>query len=364
VQIKQAIYGAADRSVDVTERVARLVVNGILTIPVSLNLNFLFGDPAMGTPKTLHIELADAGNAVHSYRLYEHNGHPVRHFSVGAPTRRPWPALRKPGKTVCLYAYYEKNPGYRDNLLFFLKHGLLPGIDYVFVINGECSVEFPSQPNVRVIKRPNTGFDFGGHSVGLAALDREYDYYFFLNATARGPFLPPYLNIAWTEPFTALLIESVTLVGASICIQYNFDWLPYYGERFAWDRQFYPAIESYFFALNREGLEIAVANGIFDPCDETDLWQVVFKREIALSLCMLAQGKNIDCLIPEMRGIDYRQCFANFNPSHFTPTSRSGCFGRSLHPYETVFFKQNRNICNAEVESLSAYFNRSCPEFP
>ncbi|WP_157203428.1 MULTISPECIES: hypothetical protein [Methylomicrobium] len=29
----------------------------------------------------------------------------------------------------------------------------------------ERSVEFPSQPNVRVIERPNTGFDFGGRSL-------------------------------------------------------------------------------------------------------------------------------------------------------------------------------------------------------
>lgn len=361
MQIKRAFYGtAAGQGNDVTEIVSRLVVNGVLTIPLSLNLNFLFGDPVVGKPKSLYIELTDARGAPQSHHLYEHNGHLTWHFSVGTPTRPVWPALKKPGKTVCLYAYFEKNPHYRDNLRFFLNHALRPEIDYIFVLNGPCSLEIPRQSNIRVLERPNVGFDFGGHSAGLAALEKDYEHYFFINATARGPFLPPYLNIDWTEPFTALLNEDVPLVGASICVQYNFGWLPYFQAKFGWDRQAYPAIESYFFAMTKQGLDIARAHGIFDPCEETDIWHVVFKREIAMSLCMLAQGKNIDCLIPEMRGVDYRQCYANFNPSNFTPTAKDGCFSRSLHPYETVFFKQNRNICNAEVDSLSAYFDRPC----
>lgn len=363
MQIKRAYYGATaapDRGGDVTNIVKLLVVNGVLTIPISLNLNFLFGDPAIGLPKRLLIETIAADGTARTDRIDEHNGHPTQHFCIGAPARARWPALRKPGKTACLYAYYEKNPHYRDNLNFFLKHGLLPEIDYVFVVNGECSQAFPEQANIRVIRRPNIGFDFGGHSAGLAALEQDYDHYFFLNATVRGPFLPPYVQADWTEPFTALLNEDVPLAGASIAIQYNFDGLPYFQAKFGWNRQVFPAVESYFFALTRQGLDIARAHGIFDGCDETNLWHVVFKREISLSLSMLASGKNIDCLIPEMRGVDYRHCYANFNPSHFSPTSPKGCFGRSLHPYEMVFFKQNRHICDAEVDSLSAYFDRPC----
>jgi len=359
MRIVQASYGSSDgRRIDVTPQAARLAVAGLIAVPSNLDLNFLFSDPDPGVRKTLRLYCEDQTGQQHFFELQEIDGHLAADFAAGEPTRRTWPHHATGGRTVCLYAYYEKNSHYRDNLAFFLRHGLLPDMDYVFVVNGSCTLDFPNARNVRVIYRDNVGFDFGGHSAALSSLTREYDYYFFLNATCRGPFLPPYVQANWTSVFAGLLTEEVHLVGASIAVQYNFNYLPYFNAKFRWNRQYFPAVESYFFLLDKVGLDIVCEAGIFSGCDETDIWEVVFYREISMSLSLLSQDFNIDCMIPEMSGIDYRSCIANFNPSHFTPTRYLGCFGRSLHPFEVIFIKQNRGICDEAIASLSAYFDR------
>lgn len=359
MKILSARYGLpGGTSIDVSDQVRRMLVNGCLVFPESLDANILFGDPVPGQAKSLTITYADGASTPRTLVVAEWNGTFTRRVELGTPRRSPWPAARNAGRIACIYAYYEKTPDYRENLAYFLRHGLDDWIDYVFVVNGDCSIDIPEAANIRVIRRANSGFDFGGHSEGLTALTADYDHYVFLNATCRGPFLPPYAQMHWTQPFTALTSERVPLVGASIAVQFNLDWRPYFTRRFGWDRQYYPAIESYAFVLTRKGLEIASDAGVFSRVDETDYWDVVFKREIALSIAMLSKGCNIDCLIPEMRGVNYLDCYANFNPSNFTPTSPRGCWGRSLHPYEVVFFKQNRHIADAEVNSLSRYFDR------
>lgn len=360
--IHAAWYGVSQEvSFDARPMLDRMVVAGCLTIPKSLDLNLLLGDPAPGVAKLLSITYSEPGHPPRSIAARESFGCLESALSIGVAHRLPWRPSRARGRIACIYAYYEKTRDYLDNLAYFLRHGVDDEIDYVFVVNGSCSLRFPERPNIKVILRENSGFDFGGHSAGVASLDRDYDYYVFLNATCRGPFLPPYVRMHWSEPFLDLMNEKVHLCGASIAVQYNTDWIPYFTATHAWPRQYYPAVESYFFVLSRTGLDIALAAGIFSPRDERGYWDVVFRREIGLSISILSKGYNIDCLIPEMHGVDYRNCFANFNPSHFTPTGAGSCFGRSLHPYEVVFIKQNRSILDAEVNSLSRYFDRPPP---
>jgi hypothetical protein len=74
-----------------------------------------------------------------------------------------------------IYSYYEKNEQYRTNLIYFLKKGYYrdPQIDYTIVINGSHTINFPKEPNLKVIQRENTGFDFQGYYVGLISLKKE-----------------------------------------------------------------------------------------------------------------------------------------------------------------------------------------------
>jgi len=68
-------------------------------------------------------------------------------------------------KYVCLYAYYEKNEKYKNNLQFFINNGILDDIMYYIIINNfKCSVSIPNKKNIVVIYRENTGYDFGAWS--------------------------------------------------------------------------------------------------------------------------------------------------------------------------------------------------------
>ena len=55
VQILQARYGTSSKDVDVTSVVQNMVVDNVLTIPKSLNLNSVFGDPHSFRRKKLRL---------------------------------------------------------------------------------------------------------------------------------------------------------------------------------------------------------------------------------------------------------------------------------------------------------------------
>ena len=123
-------------------------------------------------------------------------------------------------KIVIIYAYYE-SPSSVYNLKFFVKKelSLKSNIDYVIVINGEvCSVNIPDLPNLKIIRRENTGYDFGAHSIALKNISRNYDYYFFMNSGVIGPILPHYFpkNIHWSKIFTNKINGNIKLVGTTI----------------------------------------------------------------------------------------------------------------------------------------------------
>jgi hypothetical protein len=99
----------------------------------------------------------------------------------------------------------------------------------VLIVNGETkaanmSQTFPS--NVRVIRRDNSCFD--GGSIGRVLEEypeilsqKKYKYYFLINSSVRGPFMPRYWpeSLHWTKAFTQLLNERVKLVGTTINCQ-------------------------------------------------------------------------------------------------------------------------------------------------
>ena len=123
-------------------------------------------------------------------------------------------------KYVCIYAYYEKNEKYKQNLTYFLNNGgLLEDVDYYFVINGDSSVIFPEKNNIKIIKRENIGFDFGAWSHVLNNhIDKLYDYYIFINSSVIGPYLNEN-NTNWLDKFMELFNKpDVKMVGSTINI--------------------------------------------------------------------------------------------------------------------------------------------------
>ena len=95
--------------------------------------------------------------------------------------------------TLVLYAYSQHSAEAVANVRYFLRFGLSNATDatFVFVVNGCHSVQFPAdRPNVLVVERPNTCFDFGAWGVGLEAAEAQRSSFTLSCAVAAAPAAP------------------------------------------------------------------------------------------------------------------------------------------------------------------------------
>ena len=263
-----------------------------------------------------------------------------------------------PADKLVIYAYYEKDGIYRDNLYFFLKQGLCDECDYIFVLNGECSVNIPERPNIRVMYRVNEHYDFGAWHHALQNISK-YKYFIFLNTSVRGPFLPRYVKMKWYEAFTDLIVGDVKLVGATInvlnCMQSEHSYL--FLKMSGFPRP-HTHIQSQFFVMDLECLQFLMNDtDLFTNYDYNGITEFIARKEIMMSQLVLKHGWNISAILPEYQNIDFRS-FKVYPNNHWIltdPTWHKSCFGRTLHPYECIFIKTNRGISVDEINSMSKY---------
>ena len=251
-------------------------------------------------------------------------------------------------KYVCIYAYYEKNEKYKQNLTYFLNNGgLLEHVDYYFVINGDSSVIFPEKNNIKIIKRENIGFDFGAWSHVLNNhIDKLYDYYIFINSSVIGPYLNEN-NKNWLDKFMELFNKpDVKMVGSTINIfesihlfDSNLSDIYNHGPP-------YTHIQTMFFILDNDAIKYLETKHVFDENkfnSITDIRKLITENEIALSQLILKNNWNINCIVPKYRDLDYRTLNHNINTSGSSDVVYpNSFFGRSLLPEEVVFYKSYR----------------------
>jgi hypothetical protein len=254
---------------------------------------------------------------------------------------------------VCLYAYYEKNKQYKENLEMFLKKGILDEIDYYIIINGECTVNIPDRKNIKIINRPNQGYDFGAWSHCINHyINNEYKYYIFINSSVRGPFLKN-PNKKWIHKFIKLFnTKDVKLVGTTINILEH-DVVG--NERF--HTLFnkpppYTHVQSMFFILDNDAFHFLLNKKFFN--DEKTLNKIkdfdtnilnnniILYKEIGMSQLILNNNWNINCILSKYRNYDYRKIKKNFNPSSDDPYYKNKYFGKTIKPNDVIFFKINR----------------------
>ena len=263
-------------------------------------------------------------------------------------------AVRTSGTVLVIYNYFEKNTMYRDNLDYFLKKAIIPTHDYIITLNGGCSLNLPLVRNIRYLYRPNIGFDFGAYDDVVNSMINidQYDYFFFVNCTVRGPFLPAYYTLSWTVPFIEKLTSECKLAGLTVNVMSSqheeFRFRQYSNECYEVYnfRRPYSHVQSMVFAMDRTCLNFLKRNRFFNRGYELSIGDVIIKHEILLSQLVIANGWNIASILPESRYSDYRHVESDFNPSsNFgDPWFPGAYFNRSLHPLEVVFFKTNRGI--------------------
>jgi hypothetical protein len=193
-------------------------------------------------------------------------------------------------KTVVFFAYSEAQKINLRNFEYYLEAGIWnqPTVDYVIVINGDkctpCEQKHPklSFPNVRVLKRDNTGYDFAGYAFGLkATMIQDYSYFIFFNAGVRGPMVPKYeyKNLAnWTRLFTDMFTDVVKLVGPTISCELQLH------------------VQSHFFAVDKIGLDVIFKAGVF-MSNAKSINELVIHSELGLTTAIMNAGYSIDSMM-------------------------------------------------------------------
>lgn len=269
-----------------------------------------------------------------------------------------------------VYHYFGKGQGYRDNLVFFLSRAFRTDIDFFFVAAGELQVELPPAPNIRCLRTENHGHDFGGYGelIATGALD-AYERLIFVNCSVRGPFLPAYVTMPWTDPFLNLLAGDVHLCGATINILHaDRPMSEVYMTRHPEGVSPLSHVQSYAYAMTAECFAMLREAGVYQTSRGLDKFAAIAECEIGVSQRVLARGWNISCLLPPYQGIDYRTLRADINPATKSghPQAPGAYFGSTLRPHEVMFIKSDRYVADAEdlaFHSLMAMAHHPLPAF-
>lgn len=251
-------------------------------------------------------------------------------------------------KNLVIYHYFERDVSYRDNFLHFLSFGYQEENDYVFIVSGQYSVELPKFSNIQYVFTEPKRSDFGGYAefINSGFSFQLYEFIFFINSSVRGPYLPAYAQQSWTQVFLKQMGSDVGIVGTSICtLKENFRHSVNYQERFGGVPP-YSHVQTMAYVLRRSVLEKLIETGFYQEDRDITKTLAIENYEIHLSQLVLAQGWNLRCLLPEFNSIDYRLPHTNPNPTSTVgdPNEVLGFFGRSAHPYESIFIKTNRNL--------------------
>lgn len=113
-------------------------------------------------------------------------------------------------RPLVTYVYAETEIA-RENLEFFLAHGLNAIADFIFIFNtpSDLMEKVPKLSNVKVIERDNSCFDLGSHAEVLKKdnLYKKYKKFILMNASIRGPFLPYWSQGCWMDLYLGRITE-------------------------------------------------------------------------------------------------------------------------------------------------------------
>lgn len=239
---------------------------------------------------------------------------------------------------------------YNNRVKYFFDRCIYesPDVDFLIICN-DTTIHFenrlPAFSNIKILKRDNIGFDFGGWSDGILINDlyKNYNYFIFCNSSIVGPFLKPNFEGKWTDIYIeGLMKNNCKLFGSTI----NTLKIPHV----------FSHIQSYIFSMNLETLELLIEEEIFTMrkyCKS--IIDAVISKEILMSRKILDNGWNIGCLLPIYKDVDFTLKTSNENSSNMTT------YDDVMFPYflnklwtceDLVFLKGNRIPTNIDQLEL------------
>jgi hypothetical protein len=207
-------------------------------------------------------------------------------------------------------------------------------VDYIIVVNGQSHIVFP--PCVRVICRPNRGYDFGAHKNAIDAVVQDglwesYDFFVFMNASVMGPIEEIDSEYCWIDKFynefTGSTAPDVALLGTTIVCLPRTD---KGGEG--------PRIEGFFWCTDTRGLSLILDEKTILQ-DHPTKYSAIVHGEYGLSRCILGHNLNIACMLPRYRGLDWRDKKNWHFNDHRHPSRHGSYYGSSIDPYDVIFHK-------------------------
>ena len=242
--------------------------------------------------------------------------------------------IQKQNKICIIYNYYEKNDIYKKNFIYFLENGILNELDYYIIVN------IPIKTNIQIYYRENKGYDFGAFSYIINnKINKKYDYYFFINTSVKGPYLKN-KNMKWYKKFISLFNTNTHLVGTSI----NICTIKHIQEKFS--KNVVPHVQSMFFVLDHLFLNELKNENFFneEEINKMNFGDLILNKEINLSQIAINKGYNINCILSKYEGLDYVNIKENINLTSINgdPYFINRYFGKTIDPYEVIFFKNTR----------------------
>jgi hypothetical protein len=251
--------------------------------------------------------------------------------------------------TAVVMHHYENNDLDRENLDYFLKHGINQNSDFYFSVVGDANLPFPTLPNVNVIECKNRDMDYGGisHVLKERIIPCGYQSAIILNSTVRGPYQRSDGGV-WQQRFLSLLKGDIHLVGAAISVlhptsPHAADFNTMYSTAGA-----VPHAQSMAYGISKDALEYLNQEGFYDQSFESDRNKIICGYELLMSHLILRRGWNISCLLHKYRDLDYRSLTVDPNPTSSGGDAlfRGAYFGESVQPAEGLFVKVRRHYAD------------------
>jgi len=236
-------------------------------------------------------------------------------------------------KLLVLYVfhtYHERVQHFIDHCIFYDEH-----VDFMMISNSKDTV-FTVPDYVKICRRDNVGYDFGGWSEALLTnhLYEKYDYFIFVNSSVIGPFIPSYYKGKWTDIYIDGLQNNVKLFGSTIntCAE------PLHR----------PHVQSYIFSIDKDTLRYLIQCDIFSMTNAVHTWgEAVANKEILMSTKIIQNNWNIGSLLPHYKDVDFT--FKNKRPEEYNITYLEDIMwaqfrNKLWNEYQLVFVKGNRNV--------------------
>eukprot|EP01025_Chloroclados_australasicus_P047486 TRINITY_DN532_c0_g2_i1.p1 TRINITY_DN532_c0_g2~~TRINITY_DN532_c0_g2_i1.p1 ORF type:complete len:419 (-),score=10.73 TRINITY_DN532_c0_g2_i1:1857-3113(-) len=255
--------------------------------------------------------------------------------------------LDQKADTVVLYVFGGDDPYYQGNLLYFLRHGIVPDIDYVIILQGGwkniqeiVQKELRARSNnIQIIVHENACYDWGTYGwylkKNLHKFRQRYKYIILMNSSVRGPFQTSYSEDNWVNVLQQQLDKQkdVKLLGASInCELFKYFDLP---EN---DWRYNAHVQSFLLIMKFKTLEILLHDPYIFQC-HTKLAAAIHYGEFGSSLAILNAGYNIASLQLRYEGVDWRYTDSWKCNGVKNPTQLNWYDGLNISPFETMFVK-------------------------